>query len=391
MAERTAAPEVAQDGGFGVYVHWPFCQSKCPYCDFNSHVRHGGVDQRRYAAAMAREIHTMAAWSPDRAPTSIFFGGGTPSLMEPATVSTILTAIDDALSLPAGAEITLEANPTSVEQSRFEGFRAAGVNRVSLGVQSLIDTELVALGRRHDAAAARAALALAQRIFPSVSADMIYARPRQTVPAWRAELGQMLDICGDHLSLYQLTIEPETRYYDLAAAGKLTIPEDDLAADLYELTLELTAAAGLGRYEVSNHARPGAEAQHNLVYWRGGRYLGAGPGAHGRLVLNEGRTATATRKMPEAWLKAVEADGHGIETREVLERDDIAAETLMMGLRLAEGLDLDTYARRAGAPLADHKIATLVADNLLTQEDGRIHIPDGARLLTNAVVRELLP
>ena len=391
LAERIVAPKAARDGGFGVYVHWPFCQSKCPYCDFNSHVRHGGVDQSRYAAALAREIATMAAWSPDRAPGSVFFGGGTPSLMEPATVETVLTAIDDALGLPADAEITLEANPSSVEQSRFEGFRAAGVNRVSLGVQSLIDADLVALGRRHDVATARAALVLAQRIFPSVSADMIYARPGQSVLAWRAELSQMLEICGDHLSLYQLTIEPETRFYDLAAAGKLTIPDDDRAADLYELTHALTAAAGLARYEVSNHARPGAEARHNLVYWRGGRYLGAGPGAHGRLVLNQGRTATATRKSPEGWLEAVEADGHGTETREVLERDDIAAETLMMGLRLAEGLDLETYARRAGAPLSPRKISALVADNLLRQEDGRITIPDGARLLTNAVVRELLP
>ena len=285
---------VRDDGGFAVYVHWPFCQAKCPYCDFNSHVRHAPVDQRRYAAAMARELATLAAWTDARRPLSVFFGGGTPSLMEPATVDAILTAIDATLGLPADAEITLEANPTSVEQARFEGYRAAGVNRVSLGVQSLADAELAKLGRLHDAATARTALALARRIFPHVSADLIYARPGQTTADWAAELSQMLDLAGDHLSLYQLTIEPGTRFFDLAEMGKLVVPEDDAAADLYELTAELTGAAGFARYEVSNHARPGGEAKHNLVYWRGGTYVGIGPGAHGRIDAAGVRTATSS-------------------------------------------------------------------------------------------------
>ena len=377
------------DGGFAVYVHWPFCQAKCPYCDFNSHVRHAPVDQRRYAAAMARELATLASWTHARRPLSVFFGGGTPSLMEPATVAAILGAIDDTLGLPADAEITLEANPTSVEQSRFEGYRAAGVNRVSLGVQSLSDAELAKLGRLHDAATARAALALARRIFPHVSADLIYARPGQTTADWTTELTQMLDLAGDHLSLYQLTIEPGTRFFDLAEMGKLVVPDDDVAADLYELTAELTGAAGFDRYEVSNHARPGGEARHNLVYWRGGSYIGIGPGAHGRMDVAGTRTATATHRMPETWLAAVEADGHGLEVREALDEGARGDEYLLMALRLTEGMDLDTYARRAGTPLSDARIDALVAGGFLVRSGRRIAVPDTARLLTNAVVREL--
>ncbi len=383
--------EATLDGGFGVYVHWPFCQSKCPYCDFNSHVRHGAVDQPRYARALVRELETLAARTADRSPRSVFFGGGTPSLMEPATVAAVLGAIDRTLGLPGNAEITLEANPSSVEQARFQGFAAAGINRVSLGVQSLYDAELVRLGRRHDAATARAALAFARRTFSRVSADLIYARPGQTLEAWSAELTEMLDLAGDHLSLYQLTIEPGTRFFDLARAGKLVVPQDDLAADLFELTDALTRQAGFARYEVSNHARPGGEARHNLVYWRGGRYLGIGPGAHGRLAQGDRRVATATIHNPEAWLAAVEANGHGLEVDEPLERADIGAETLLMGLRLAEGIDCDTYDRRAGAPLDAQRIRSLAADGLLEQRGRRIVIPDSARLLTNAVVRELLP
>ena len=379
-----------RDGGFAVYVHWPFCQSKCPYCDFNSHVRHTPVDQSRFAAALTRELATMASWTGDRRPLSVFFGGGTPSLMEPATVGAVLEAIDATLGLGADAEITLEANPSSVEQSRFEGYRSAGVNRVSLGVQSLHDADLVALGRRHDAATARAALALARRIFPAVSADMIYARPGQTTAAWAAELSEMLTLAGDHLSLYQLTIEPETRFWDLAAAGKLAVPNDDAAADLYELTHELTTAAGYVRYEVSNHARPGAEARHNLVYWRGGRYVGIGPGAHGRLDIDGVRTATATLKNPEAWLAAVEAEGHGLAEREPLAPPAIADEYLLMALRLDEGMDLSAHTRRGGGTaLPAARIADLADAGLVERRGGRIRVPDTARLLTNAVVREL--
>lgn len=380
-----------QDGGFAVYVHWPFCESKCPYCDFNSHVRHRPVDQARYAAALARELATMASWTADRKPVSVFFGGGTPSLMEPSTVEAVLDAVDRTLGLPADAEVTLEANPSSVEQARFEGYRAAGVNRVSLGVQSLDDAALAALGRRHDAATARSALALARRIFPEVSADLIYARPGQTTADWAAELSAMLEIAGNHLSLYQLTIEPETRFFDLARAGRLHVPDDDLAADLYELTHEITAAAGFRRYEVSNHARAGAEARHNLVYWRGGRYLGIGPGAHGRVAIGSARVATSTLKMPEDWLASVEAGGHGLAEREPLDAEARASEYLLMALRLDEGLDLSAYARRAGAALPDARIAALGEAGLLERRGDRIRVPDHARLLTNAVVRELSP
>jgi oxygen-independent coproporphyrinogen-3 oxidase len=380
-----------QDGGFAVYVHWPFCESKCPYCDFNSHVRHRPVDQGRYAAALARELAAMASWTDDRRPVSVFFGGGTPSLMEPSTVASVLEAIDRILGLPTDAEVTLEANPSSVEQTRFEGYRAAGVNRVSLGVQSLEDAALAALGRRHDAATAREALALARRIFPAVSADLIYARPGQTTADWAAELSAMLEICGDHLSLYQLTIEPETRFWDLHRAGKLKVPDEDLSADLYELTHELASAAGFTRYEVSNHARPGAEARHNLVYWRGGRYLGVGPGAHGRVATDEGRVATSTLKTPEDWLASVEAGGHGLAEREELDAAARGAEYLLMALRLDEGLDLAAYARRAGASLEEGRVTALVEQGLLEPSSGRIRVPDHARLLTNAVVRELSP
>ncbi|WP_420394268.1 radical SAM family heme chaperone HemW [Acuticoccus sp.] len=381
--------EDADGGGFAVYVHWPFCAAKCPYCDFNSHVRHGGVDEARYAAALARELTTLASWTTDRRPVSVFFGGGTPSLMAPHTVATVLGAIDAAFGLRADVEVTLEANPSSVEASRFAGYRAAGVNRVSLGVQSLRDRDLVALGRLHDAAGARTALALAHRTFPRVSADLIYARPGQSTADWAAELAEALDIAGEHLSLYQLTIEPETRYFDLAAAGKLVVPDDDAAADLYELTHAMTSAAGLQRYEVSNHARPGGEARHNLVYWRGGRYIGAGPGAHGRLDIAGGRTATATHRSPEAWLAAVEAAGHGVAARELLTAEEAGDELLVMGLRLSEGIDVADHARRTGRPLDAERVARLIDAGLLVRRGSRLAIPDTARLLTNLVVREL--
>lgn len=380
------------DGGFGLYVHWPFCQSKCPYCDFNSHVRAQGVDQERYAAALSRELTAMAEWLPERpAFDTVFFGGGTPSLMEPATVAAVLETAERLFGFVPDVEISLEANPSSVEQGRFEGFRAAGVNRVSLGVQSLLDEELMKLGRRHTAAEARAALRLARAIFAQVSADMIYARPGQTVPEWRAELGEMIDIAGDHLSLYQLTIEPETRYWDLAAAGKLLVPDDDTAADLYELTHEMTAAAGYRRYEVSNHARPGAEARHNLVYWRSGSWLGIGPGAHGRVSLDEGqRRAAATLKLPEAWADAVEDNGHGLESQSDLTAEAVADEMLLMGLRLAEGLDTRRYGARTGRNLLKHPaLAGLIADGLMRADGDVIAITDSGRLLTNAVVRAL--
>ena len=304
-----------QAGGFGVYVHWPFCLAKCPYCDFNSHVSRS-VDQAAWAAALVAEAAHMRRLTGPRPADSVFFGGGTPSLMQPETVGAVLAAIDRLWGLAADAEITLEANPTSVEAGRFAGYAAAGVNRVSLGVQALDDRALRALGRRHSAAEARAAFEIARARFARVSFDLIYARTGQTPAAWQAELGRALDMAVDHLSLYQLTIEPGTRFGELFERGRLHVPADDAAADMYAITQALTEAAGLPAYEVSNHARPGAESRHNLVYWRYGDYAGIGPGAHGRIsAADGGRRATETVRDPAAWLARSAAEGHAIAAR----------------------------------------------------------------------------
>src|SRR6187399_3104861 len=291
---------------FGVYVHWPFCLSKCPYCDFNSHVRHAPIDEERFARAFAREIETTAARAPDRTVTSIFLGGGTPSLMQPRTVGAILDSIGKHWIVPPNVEVTLEANPTSVEATRFRGYRAAGVNRVSLGVQALDDASLKELGRLHTAREALDAVAIARKAFDRYSFDLIYARPGQTTQAWRIELARAIDEAAEHLSLYQLTIEPDTPFAALHAAGKLVVPDEDLALALYDATQEMTAAAGLPAYEISNHAAPGEESRHNLLYWRYGEYAGIGPGAHGRLLLGGVRHATSTERNPEAWAGRVE-------------------------------------------------------------------------------------
>ncbi len=328
------------DPGFGVYVHWPFCASKCPYCDFNSHVRMAGVDEPRFAAAFACEIAHMAALAPGRTVTSIFLGGGTPSLMKPETVGGVLDAIGAAWPVARDAEITLEANPSSVEAERFAGYRAAGVNRVSLGVQALSDGDLKALGRLHSVAEARRAIDIAARTFDRFSFDLIYARPAQTPDAWRAELSEALGMMRDHLSLYQLTIEEGTPFAGLHRAGKLAVPDPELADTLYEITQELTEAAGIPAYEISNHARAGAESRHNLTYWRYGDYAGIGPGAHGRLIIDRKRHALMTERQPEAWASAVEQHGHGIVDDTMLTRSEEADEMLLMGLRLAEGIDL---------------------------------------------------
>ena len=306
----SCSPPTASDPGFGVYVHWPFCQSKCPYCDFNSHVRES-VEHERWARALTAELETMAALAPGREVASVFFGGGTPSLMEPATVQAVLDRIAGLWSMAPNAEITLEANPGSVEADRFAGYAAAGVNRLSLGVQALDDAALGFLGRRHDVAEALRALDVARANFGRVSFDLIYARPQQTVAAWRDELARALAFGTDHLSLYQLTLEQGTRFWTLAGRGEFTLPDEDAAADLYALTQEMTAAAGLPAYEISNHARPGAESRHNLTYWRSGEWVGIGPGAHGRLAGDGGAIARRQHKAPETWLAAVEADGHG--------------------------------------------------------------------------------
>ena len=374
------------DPGFAVYVHWPFCLAKCPYCDFNSHVRATPPDEKRFVAAFAREIEHRAALTPGRKVRSIFFGGGTPSLMAPKTVSAILDKISAHWSLEPNAEITLEANPTSVEAERFRGYAAAGVNRVSIGVQALNDADLRALGRRHTVAEALAAVETAKSIFPRMSFDLIYARPGQTEAAWREELARALKYATEHVSLYQLTIEPETIFERLWRAGKLIVPDDDLGRSLFDATQEIAGAHGLPAYETSNHARPGAESRHNMVYWRYGDYVGIGPGAHGRVQVGRTRNAQATEKHPEMWLAQVEIEGHGLITDEALSPEEQSDEYLLMGLRLTEGIDIHRYEAISGRRLSRSQIESLAADGFVTEDDGRIRVtPMGAPLLDTIV------
>jgi putative oxygen-independent coproporphyrinogen III oxidase len=387
---RGGSTHSGPDPAFGVYVHWPFCRSKCPYCDFNSHVRHGLLDQPRFVRAFTAEIGATAARTPGRTVSTIFFGGGTPSLMEPATVAAILDAIATNWNVSHGVEVTLEANPTSVEARRFAGYRAAGVNRVSLGVQALDDAALSALGRTHTAREALDAVAIARRIFERYSFDLIYARGGQTLAQWRAELASAISQAAEHLSLYQLTIEPGTPFAALNAAGKLAIPETDHARNLYDVTQEACAAAGLPAYEVSNHARPGAECRHNLVYWRCHEYAGIGPGAHGRLEMHDGvRRATATERQPEAWLALVEANGHGLVTDQLLARAEAANEYLLMGLRLVEGIDLSRFQGLAGRPLGAEQIAHLAQHGLIETGAGRLRVTATGFPVLDAVVADL--
>lgn len=349
------------DPGFGVYVHWPFCAQKCPYCDFNSHVRFGGWDEDRFLAAYLRELDTTAERIGKRDVASIFFGGGTPSLMKPETVAAILDRIGALWSVDPNAEITLEANPGSVEAARFQGYRAAGINRVSMGFQSLRDDDLKRLGRIHSVDEAKAALDIARRTFDRYSFDLIYARPGQTPDAWRSELNEALDLADSHVSLYQLTIEPDTPYAALHAAGKLVVPDQDAALALYEITQEMTSARGLLPYEISNHARPGEESRHNLLYWHYGEYAGIGPGAHGRVVIEGQRTATVAERHPETWAGRVEEHGYGLIEDTPISASEQADEMLLMGLRLREGIDLDRLARLGGVRPSDDAIGHLKA------------------------------
>jgi len=379
-----------ETAAFGVYVHWPFCLSKCPYCDFNSHVRHAAIDEDRFARAFAREIETTAARVPGRQVSSIFLGGGTPSLMRPETVGAVLDAIAKHWRLDDGVEVTLEANPTSVEAARFAGYRAAGVNRVSLGVQALDDASLKQLGRLHSVREALDAVAIARKAFERYSFDLIYARPDQTADVWAAELQLAIKEAAEHLSLYQLTIEEGTPFFGLYAAGKLKTPNEATARALYDVTQEVCAHHGLPAYEISNHARKGAECRHNLVYWRGEEYAGIGPGAHGRLDINGSRHATMAEKRPEAWLMRVEANGHGVITNDVLNSAERADEFLLMGLRLVEGIDPRRYAALAGRPLNPRRIALLREEGAIVVDgDGRLRVTQAGFPVLDAVVADL--
>jgi putative oxygen-independent coproporphyrinogen III oxidase len=380
---------ISSNSDFGIYIHWPFCKAKCPYCDFNSHVRHEAVDHMSFARAITTELSWLEQKSRHKKVTSIFFGGGTPSLMPPQAVAHVLDHIAKLWPVADDAEITLEANPTSVEAENFRGYRTAGVNRVSVGVQSLNDADLKALGRQHSPEEALLAFRLAAKIFPRVSFDLIYARPHQSQQQWREELAQALGEQQGHMSLYQLTIEPETRYQDLFDAGKLIIPDDDEAATLYDITQELTAKHGLGAYEISNHASPGHESRHNLTYWRYGEYAGAGPGAHSRLSDGENRLGLMTEKHPETWRQMVNTQGHGLIEETVLTPSEQAPEYLLMGLRIKEGIDLQQHTALSGAAIDHGKITALENLGMVTRDGTRLMATPRGRPILNAIIREL--
>ena len=371
-----------------LYVHWPFCVTKCPYCDFNSHVR-AQVDDAAWCAGLLADLAHEAKLLPGRRLASIFFGGGTPSLMPPTTVAAIIDAATTHWPALPDIEITLEANPSSVEAARFAGFAAAGVNRLSLGLQALDDADLKLLGRPHDLAQGLAALAVAQKHFARVSFDLIYDRPGMTLDSWTAELGRALGFGTDHLSLYQLTLEPGTRFTALHTKGQLTMPDADTSADLFELTRAMTATAGIPAYEVSNHARPGSESRHNITYWTYGNYAGIGPGAHGR---RQG-VATERLKKPETWLAAVQAQGHGMASEVALTADERATEALVMGLRLGDGIDAALFHARTGRVLADvlraDRVARIVAQGLLEHDSQGLRLTLAGQPFVDAVLKEI--
>ena len=379
-----------QVGGFGLYIHWPFCQSKCPYCDFNSHVA-SSIDQRRWRDAYVKEIRRSAGETKGRVLQTVFFGGGTPSLMDPEIVSDILRAVKAAWPMINDPEITLEANPGSVEAGRFRGYRDAGVNRISMGVQALRDEDLRRLGRLHTVAEAKQAFDIARSLFDRVSFDLIYARQGQTLPEWRAELNEALLMAVDHLSMYQLTIEDGTAFADRLARGGLKgLPSEDVQADMYALTQEVCAAQGMPAYEVSNHARPGAESRHNMIYWRMGDYIGIGPGAHGRVTVLGKRWATLEPRAPGAWLGSVEKDELGRPHREEISPSEQAIEYLLMSLRLSEGTDMSRYARLALEPLHPDKIGHLDELGLIRIDGDRLIATENGRAVLNSVLRELI-
>ena len=376
-------------GGFGLYLHWPFCESKCPYCDFNSHVM-GSVDQDVWRDAYLAEIARYAEETSENLLQTIYFGGGTPSLMQPDLVADVIAAVRKAWPTTNDLEITLEANPGSVEVGKFQAFRSAGVNRVSLGLQALNDGALKALGRAHTKREALAALDVARSTFDRVSFDLIYARQFQSLDEWRAELTEALEMANDHLSLYQLTVEEGTAFHKRAAIGKLPgLPEEDLGAEMYDITQEMTDAAGLPAYEVSNHARKGSESRHNLIYWRGGDYVGIGPGAHGRLTSANGRAATVAHKSPAKWLQSVQKSGCGESEREALQAGDVAVEYLLMAMRTNEGVSLDRYHTIRGEALSADRIQGLADLGLVEVVDNHLKTTPKGRPLLNGILRDL--
>jgi putative oxygen-independent coproporphyrinogen III oxidase len=376
-------------GGFGLYVHWPFCEAKCPYCDFNSHVVRK-IDQKAWVRAYISELDRVANETPDRVLNSIYFGGGTPSLMDPDTVAAVIDVAQSHWSGANDIEITLEANPSSVESGKFQGFKQAGVNRISMGIQALNDTDLRRLGRIHTVSEARAAFDIARSCFDRVSFDLIYARQDQTLEQWQAELTSALSMAIDHLSLYQLTIEQGTAFADRYAVGKLRgLPSDDSAADMYHATQDICEAHGMPAYEVSNHAKPGSESRHNLIYWNYGDYVGIGPGAHARLTLGGTRYAIEAPLAPQRWLQSVEK-GSGEKLRSALNPLEHAEEYLMMGLRVNTGLDLDRYQRILGTPLPAEKIDHLVEIGMVEVENQILRTTEDGRAVLNAVIRHLL-
>ncbi len=383
-------PEDWQEAGFGLYVHWPYCQAKCPYCDFNSHVA-AAIDQESWAEAYVSEIDRIARATGPRLLNSIFFGGGTPSLMDPGLVATIIRAAAQAWPFANDCEITLEANPTSSEAGRFRAYSQAGINRLSLGVQALRDPDLRRLGRLHNADEALAALEMARSIFDRVSLDLIYARQGQSLASWEAELGEALSLNPDHLSLYQLTIEPNTAFGALARRGKLTgLPDEDLAADMYEVTQELCTNAGLPAYEISNHARPGQESRHNLIYWRYGDYAGIGPGAHGRLTLGGQKHATVAVTDPKLWLK-ITLEGEAPENPPaILSPIEQAEEYLMMGLRLHDGISLSRFYKLCCEQIELKGLERLEDQGLVTTRNDRLWATPKGRPILNAILREIL-
>lgn len=389
-SSRVALPDDWRAGGFGLYLHWPFCQSKCPYCDFNSHVV-AATDQDRWKRAYVSEIQRTGGETQGRLLNTVFFGGGTPSLMDPDVVSAILETIRDTWTVANDLEVTLEANPSSVEAGRFQSYRDAGVNRISLGVQALNDADLRTLGRLHTVAEARKAFDVARSVFDRVNFDLIYARQGQTAEAWERELSEALGMAVDHLSLYQLTIEPGTAFGDRFARRRLSgLPDEDASADLYLLTQRLCNTAGMPAYEVSNHAVNGSESRHNLIYWQGGDYVGIGPGAHGRVTLGRFRNATETGLEPLPWLIAVEQRGSGEMARAVLSAKEHATEYLLMGLRLRSGVDLDRLAGIANGVIDWAKVKDLETLVLIKKDDMTMRVTDAGRPVLNGILREIL-